>query len=208
MVRTQSTLKALLECTMISNSMDILETYKQTGAYLEGHFLLASGRHSPFFLQSTTVLQYPEHIDALGNAMAAKLKNELKNLDEIDFVIGPAMGGVTLAYVVAKALGKRALFAEKDGQGGMLVREALPIEVGTKFIAVEDVLTTGGSVHKAVLAAEAKGSSCEAVACIIDRGLSKLPETLPLYSLLTLEFPAFEASNCPLCDDDLELQEV
>ncbi len=188
--------------------MDILETYKQTGAYLEGHFLLASGRHSPFFLQSTTVLQHPEHIDAIGNLLAEKLKNELDNLDEIDFVIGPAMGGVTLAYVVARALNKRALFAEKDGQGGMLVREALPIEAGTKFIAVEDVLTTGGSVHKAVLAAEAKGGNCQAVACIIDRGLSKLPETLPLYSLVTLEFPTYEANNCPLCDDGLTLQEV
>jgi len=189
----------------MTHNLDILETYKQTGAYLEGHFLLASGRHSPFFLQSTTVLQHPEHIDALGNAIAAKLKNDIDNLDDIDFVIGPAMGGVTLAYVVARALGKRALFAEKDGQGGMLVREALS---GQKFIAVEDVLTTGGSVHKAVLAAESKGASCQAVACIIDRGLSKLPESLPLHSLLTLEFPTYEANNCPLCDDGLTLQEV
>ena len=194
---------------MITCSMDILETYKQTGAYLEGHFLLASGRHSPFFLQSTTVLQHPEHIDALGGALAEKLKQTLGNtLDEIDFVIGPAMGGVTLAYVVARALNKRALFAEKDGQGGMFVREALAIEAGTKFIAVEDVLTTGGSVYKAVLAAEEKGASCQAVACIIDRGLSKLPESLPLHSLLTLEFPTYEAGNCPLCDEGIELQEV
>lgn len=193
---------------MMNHKMDILETYKQTGAYLEGHFLLASGRHSPFFLQSTTVLQHPEHVDALGTALATQLKNELNNLDEIDFVIGPAMGGVTLAYVVARALGKRALFAEKDGKGGMFVREALPIEAGSKFIAVEDVLTTGGSVHKAVLAAEAKGASCQTVACIIDRGLSKLPESLPLYSLITLEFPTYEASNCPLCNDGLTLQEV
>ena len=193
---------------MMTNSMDILETYKQTGAFLEGHFLLASGRHSPFFLQSTTVLQHPKHIDALGEALADKLRSELGNMDEIDFVIGPAMGGVTLAYVVARALNKRALFAEKDGQGGMLVREALPIEAGSKFIAVEDVLTTGGSVHKAVLAAEASGASCQAVACIVDRGLSKLPETLPLYSLLTLEFPTYEAGKCPLCDEGLTLQEV
>ena len=130
-------------------TLDVLSLYRQAGAFHEGHFLLASGRHSPYFLQSTTLLQYPQHTAVLGAALAEKLRA----FSTPDFVIGPAMGGVVLAYEVARHLGTRALFAEKDGAGGMKIREAFSVLPGQTFVAVEDVLTTGGSVLKAVRAA-------------------------------------------------------
>ena len=124
--------------------MDVLELYRSCGAYLEGHYLLASGRHSPKFLQSLKVMQHPEHADALGTALAEQFEGI-----SVDFVIGPAMGGVVLSHTVARALGARALFAEKDGRGEMEVRSAFGVAAGERFLAVEDVVTTGASLSKA-----------------------------------------------------------
>ncbi len=182
--------------------MDVLNLYRETGAYLEGHFLLASGRHSPKFLQSTTVLQYPQHAEAVGSALAQSFD---KTLDDVPaFVLGPAMGGVVLAHTVAKALGCRALFAEKDGMGGMKIREAFEIVQGEIFVAVEDVVTTGGSLRKSIHAAEAKGGTCVGVGCIIDRGTSNMTLT----ALQTLSFPTYPADDCSLCAQGVPLEDI
>jgi orotate phosphoribosyltransferase len=177
----------------------VLDLYKETGAYLEGHFLLASGRHAPKFLQSTTVMQYPTYAERFGQGIAAMFEKP-------DFVLGPAMGGVVLAHEVAKALGCRALFAEKDGQGGMKLRKAFKVSQGERFIAVEDVVTTGGSLLKAVKAVEALGATCVGIGCIINRGLASF--TVPYKALLTLEFPSYPAEDCPLCKQGMTLEEV
>ena len=184
--------------------MDILELYKSAGAYLEGHFLLVSGKHSEFFLQSTTVTQHPKYCDAIGEAIAESLPKDLG----AQFVLGPAMGGVTLAFAVARALNVRALFAEKDGRGGMFVRDAFTIEPGERFLAVEDVVTTGGSLMKAVRGAEARGASCVGLASIVDRGKFKLAEGLPYVTLLELDFPAYDPDTCPLCQAGITLEKV
>ena len=183
--------------------MDILSLYKQTGALLEGHFLLRSGRHSPGFLQSTTLLQHPIYAEAVGQALG-----ELFEDLELDFVIGPAMGGVVLAFVTAKALGARALFAEKDDQGGMLVRQGLTIKAGEKFLAVEDVVTTGGSVQRAIRAAEAVGAECVAVGAIVDRSGGRAEFGVPYSALAKLDFPTYVADSCPLCQRGEPLLEV
>ena len=182
--------------------MDILNLYRETGAYLEGHFLLASGRHSPKFLQSTTVLQYPQHAETIGAALAQKLKDTVKTAPS--FVIGPAMGGIVLAHTVAKALGCRALFAEKDGAGGMKIREAFCVEQAEPFVAVEDVVTTGGSLKKTISAAETEGGMCVGVGCIMDRGTS----SMDLIALETLSFPTYPADACPLCAEGIPLEAV
>jgi orotate phosphoribosyltransferase len=179
----------------------ILERYKETGAYLEGHFLLASGKHSPKFLQSTTVLQHPTHAEALGCELAGLFRDV-----NADFVIGPAMGGVVLAYIVARHLGVRAIFAEKSGPDAMQIREAFEITPGERFIVVEDVMTTGGSLSKARAAAEALGASCAGIGCIIDRGLAKMTP-LPR-SLARLEFDTYSADACPLCQAGIPLVKV
>ena len=182
--------------------MDVLNLYKETGAYLEGHFLLASGRHSPKFLQSMTVLQYPQHAEAIGHALAQELGETVDDVPS--FVLGPAMGGVVLAHTVAKALGCRALFAEKDGALGMKIREAFDIAEGETFFAVEDVVTTGGSLQKSIRAAEAEGGACVGVGCIIDRGTSEMTLT----ALQTLSFPTYPADACPLCAQGVPLEDV
>ncbi|WP_299428683.1 orotate phosphoribosyltransferase [uncultured Meiothermus sp.] len=183
--------------------MDILNLYQETGALLEGHFLLRSGRHSPKFLQSTTLLQHPLYAEAVGQALG-ELFEEL----DIQFVIGPAMGGVVLAFVTAKALGVRALFAEKDGKGGMWIREGLTIHPGERFLAVEDVVTTGSSVQQAIQAAEARGGRCAAVGSIVDRSAGRAEFGVPFHSLTQLDFPTYAPDSCPLCQRGLPLQEV
>jgi orotate phosphoribosyltransferase len=186
-------------------NVNVLDLYQQTGAYLEGHFLLASGRHSPKFLQSTTVMQHPQHAQTFGEAIA-----ELFNDSDTppDFVIGPAMGGIVLAHEVAKALGCRALFAEKDGHGGMTIREAFTVKPNETFIAVEDVVTTGGSLMKAVHAAERAGARCVGIGCIIDRGTAKLPEHLTFRALVKLEFASYAPEDCPLCKEKIPLVKI
>ena len=192
---------AFLACGMLPH-VNVLEVYKEVGGYLEGHFLLASGRHSPKFLQSTTVLQYPDKAERIGKALAAKFGTSP------DFVIGPAMGGVVLAFVVAKALSCRALFAEKDGGGGMKIREAFSVKPGETFVAVEDVVTTGGSLQKAIQAVESCGASLVGTACIIDRRDDEARVAVPIRSLTRLEFPTYNPDACPLCDAGLPLEHV
>jgi len=191
--------------------MDVLALYKQAGAFHEGHFLLASGRHSPKFLQSTTLLQHPQAMQQIGAALAEKV---LAAGYRPDFVIGPAMGGVVLAYEVARALTHalpdvRAIFAEKDGQGGMKIREAFTVSPGQSFVAVEDVLTTGGSVLKAVRATEAHGAACLAIAVIIDRRQVTGPlDSRPLLSLEELYFETYAPDAVPAWLAEQELQEI
>lgn len=189
--------------------MDVLALYRQAGAYHEGHFLLASGRHSPKFLQSTTVLQYPHLTGQIAAAMAARLTQAGV---QANLLIGPAMGGVVLAYEVARHFGGddvRAIFAEKDGQGGMKIREAFTVAPGEAFIAVEDVLTTGGSVLKAVRAAEAAGGRCAAIVCIVDRRAEGGPLAgYPLVSLTQLVFDTYPPDQIPDWLAQLPLQEI
>ncbi|WP_027461512.1 orotate phosphoribosyltransferase [Deinococcus murrayi] len=187
--------------------MDVLSLYREAGAYHEGHFLLASGRHSPKFLQSTTLLQYPHLTEQIGQALAQKVREAGLSPR---LVVGPAMGGVVLAYEVARHLpGSRAIFAEKDGQGGMKVREAFRIGTDEPFLAVEDVLTTGGSVLKAVRAAEALGGRCVGVACIVDRRAEEGPLAgYSLVSLTRLTFDTYAPDEVPEWLAQVPLQEI
>ncbi len=191
--------------------LDVLELYKQAGAFHEGRFLLASGRQSPYFLQSTTLLQHPRAMMQVGGAMAARV---LEAGWKPDFVVGPAMGGVTLAYEVARQLSQtmpdiRGLFAEKDGMGGMKLREAFEIRPGETFIATEDVLTTGGSLLRAVRAVEAHGAKCIGLCCIIDRRAETGPLSgYPLLSLKELYFDTYAPHEVPDWLAQRQLREI
>lgn len=191
----------------MAQPLDVLGLYRQAGAFHEGRFLLASGRQSPYFFQSTTLLQYPRYTEQLGAALAEKLRAQQLRPS---FVIGPAMGGVVLAYEVARHLeGPRALFSEKDGAGGMQIRSALSIKPEDTFVAVEDVLTTGGSVLKAVRAAESYEATCLGIACIIDRRKRTGPlEGYPLISLQEMYFETYESQDVPDWLAGRPLQEI
>lgn len=186
--------------------MNVLDIYKQAGGYHEGHFLLASGRHAAAFLQSTTVMQHPAYTEKIAEGLAACLQDTLSAPP--DFVVGPAMGGVVLAYEVARQLGCRAIFAEKDGAGGMKIREAFEIKAGERFVAVEDVITTGGSLRKSVDVTVQAGASLAAGAVIIDRRPDTLREDWPLASLLHLPLASYPPEDCPLCADSIPLEEI
>lgn len=191
--------------------LDVLELYKQTGAFHEGRFLLASGRQSPFFLQSTTLLQHPRALMQIGKAMAEKV---LASGLRPDVVVGPAMGGVTLAYEVARQLSEelpnvRAIFAEKDGMGGMKLREAFQIARGETFIATEDVLTTGGSLLRAVKAVEGAGGHCVGLCTIIDRREQTGDLAgYPLLSLRELYFETYAPHEVPEWLAERPLREI
>lgn len=182
-------------------SEQVLDLYRESGGLLEGHFRLRSGAHTARFLQSTTVLQDPTRCERLARALAARLATV-----RADAVVGPAMGGIWLAYEVARQLGLRALFAEKAGGAEPRIRDALSLDPGEKVIAVEDVITRGGSVAGAIAAAEARGATLAAVACIIDRSQAPLPWAV--HSLAKLTIPSYPQDECPLCRAGVPLQEV
>ncbi len=183
--------------------MDVLSRYRESGALLEGHFLLKSGLHSPYFLQSAAVFQYPEHARALAGALAEKLRPFSP-----EFVIGPAIGGVVLSFLVAEALGVRALFAEKDEAGGMFLRPGLLVRPGERFVAVEDVVTTGGSVRRAARAALARGAELVAVGAVVDRS-PKPPEFgVPFLALVRFVPETYAPEECPLCRAGVPLSRV
>ncbi|GAA6733485.1 orotate phosphoribosyltransferase [Thermus oshimai] len=183
--------------------MDVLGLYRKTGALLEGHFLLRSGLHSPLFLQSAALLQHPLYAEAVGEALGRLFEEE-----GVDFVVGPALGGVVLSFVVARALGARALFAEKTPSGEMTLRKGLTVNPGDRFLAVEDVVTTGESVRKAIRAAEERGGVLVGVGAIVDRSGGKVAFGVPFKALARLEVPQYPPEACPLCRAGLPLEEV
>lgn len=182
--------------------MDVLELYRKTGALLEGHFRLRSGLHSPHFLQSAALLQHPLYAEAVGEALARLFEEE-----GVDFVLGPAIGGVVLSFVTARALGARALFAEKDGRGEMFIRKGFTVNPGDRFLAVEDVVTTGESVRRAIRAAQALGALPVGVGAIVNRG-GGVEFGVPFRFLLAFEAPLYPPENCPLCRAGIPLEEV
>jgi len=183
------------------NDQMIFDLFKKTGVIMEGHFLLTSGRHSSVFLQCSQLLQFPEYTEALCRLMAEPFKDKA-----VEAVIGPAMGGVILAYEMARTLGVRALYAEPAADK-MILRRGFKIETQEKLLVVEDAVTTGGSVQKVIDLIK----SCEAevigVALLVDRSAGNLNFGVPTKASLKMQIESFEPETCPLCRDGLPLQE-
>lgn len=179
----------------------VLEVFRRTGVLREGHFLLTSGRHSPIFLLCAQALQYPAEAERLCRAMAEPYRDA-----GVDVVIGPAMGGVILAYETARALGARALFAEKAEGGRMEFRRGFVVRPGERVLSVEDAVTTGGSLRGAVAAARAAGGDVVGAACLVDRSAGRAGVGAPLTSLVRLDIPSWDPDACPLCRDGTPLE--
>ncbi|MBU4532862.1 MAG: orotate phosphoribosyltransferase [Firmicutes bacterium] len=162
-------------------------------ALLEGHFLLTSGRHSGRYVQCAQVLQYPEHCAKLGAAIADGFRDA-----EVDLVVGPALGGILIAYEVARALGTKCLFAEREN-GKMALRRGFVIAPGTKVLVVEDVITTGGSVREVMDLVMASGAEVVGVGVLVNRSGGKADFGVPLHALLSLSIEAYDPADCPLC---------
>ena len=178
----------------------ILELFKQCDALKEGHFLLTSGRHSNRYLQCALVLQYPD----VAACLCGQLINKIPEREAIELVIGPALGGVTLAYEMARQLGTPALFTERE-EGVMTLRRGFSIKKGAKVLVVEDVITTGGSVKEAIEVVKGQGGEVVAVASLVDRSNGKVELGYPVYSALAMEVVSYLPEECPLCREGLPL---
>lgn len=176
----------------------VVETLKEVGALLEGHFLLSSGRHSNRYCQCAKLLQHPDKAEKVLSIVKEKLE---KDNIECDLVVGPAMGGVVVAYELGRQLGKPAIFTEREN-GEMTLRRGFTIEKGQRVIITEDVVTTGKSFKEAARVIEEQGGIVVAVICIVDRTTSKVTD-YPMYSSVKLEIESYEPENCPLCKEGI-----
>lgn len=174
---------------------EILALFKSCGALLEGHFRLSSGLHSNRYLQCALVLQHPEHAGALGSTLAARL---LERAAKPGLVIAPALGGILVAHEVARALGVRALFAERQ-DSALTLRRGFRIEPGETCFVVEDVVTTGGSTRETVDVVKKSGGVVTAAGTIMDRSGGRTDLGVPTVALAVLDFPNYPPDNCPMC---------
>lgn len=188
--------------------MNLESVYKEAGAYLEGHFLLSSGNHSQFYLQSAKVLENP----ALAGKLADELFSVIKNAGiSFESVCSPALGGILAGYELARAGNKRFIFTERvDGQ--MTLRRGFEVKKGEKFIICEDVITTGGSAVESAKIIESLGGEVVGYAALASRGFckmvgglenpapnAKLPSDKPFFALGEFGFAMFTPNECPLC---------
>jgi orotate phosphoribosyltransferase len=180
---------------------DLLDLFRRSGALLEGHFRLTSGLHSPGYLQCALVLQHPQQAEALGTALAKRTRDLRPTA-----VLSPALGGVIIGHEVGRALGIRAMFAERQ-DGALTLRRGFMLGETDRVLVVEDVMTTGGSTRETVQVARAAGAHVVGAASIVDRGaLSIVREEdlgLPVASLLRIDLPTYEPDQCPLCAQGL-----
>jgi orotate phosphoribosyltransferase len=173
--------------------MNYLDIFKKTSALLEGHFLLTSGRHSDRFIQCAQALQYPDHTETLCRALAEKFLNQ-----GITTVIGPAIGGIIVAYETARHLDSKAVFAEKQ-DGKLVLGRGFELGRGEKVLVVEDVTTTGGSVKKVVDIVVKHGADPVAVAVLVDRSGGNIDFGVPFESLVSIKVDSYGPEDCPLC---------
>ncbi len=174
---------------------EVLNLFSKSGALLEGHFRLTSGLHSARYLQCALVLQNPRQAAALGIALEARLR---ALAESPDFVIAPALGGILVAHEVARAAGKRGIFAERQ-DGILRLRRGFQIQPGEKAYVVEDVVTTGGSTKETMDVATEAGGIVVAAGSLIDRSGGRIDLGVPRVALAVLDIPTFPPDECPLC---------
>jgi orotate phosphoribosyltransferase len=172
---------------------ELLDLYRKSGALLDGHFRLTSGLHSPGYLQCALVLQHPQHAEMLGRAIADRTRDLRPTI-----VLSPALGGVVIGQEVARALGVRAIFAERQ-DGKLTLRRGFSLAPGEKVLVVEDVVTTGGSTQETIDVARAAGARVVGAASIIDRSGGQQKIDVPYHALATIGLPTYEADTCPMC---------
>ena len=175
------------------NKQEILEVFKKTGVMQEGHFKLTSGRHSDKYMQCAKLFIDPEISAMMSSELAKKFEN-----DNIDLVVGPAIGGIILSYEVARQLKKPNIFAERQN-GAMTLRRGFSINEGMNVLVVEDVVTTGGSVKEVVELLKSKGANVVGVGSIVDRSNGKVDFGVKYEAVLSMEVLSYEEKDCPIC---------
>lgn len=176
---------------------ELLHLYRKSGALLEGHFRLTSGLHSPGYLQCALVLQHPQHAETLARAIAERARDWRATV-----VLSPALGGVIIGQEVGRALGVRAIFAERQ-DGALTLRRGFVISENDRVLVVEDVLTTGGSTRETMQVARAAGGQVVGAASIVNRSGGTPDLGVPFVTLLNVDLPTYEPDRCPLCAQGL-----
>jgi orotate phosphoribosyltransferase len=179
--------------TAIMDDTTVLALFRESGALLDGHFRLTSGLHSPRYLQSALVLQHPRHAEALGRALAARLLGVAPTA-----VMSPALGGLIIGHEVGRALGVRAIFAERH-DGRLVLRRGFTLDPADRVVIVEDVVTTGGSTRETMDVARASGAAVVGAGAIIDRSAGAARLDVPFHALVSLSVPTYDPGACPLC---------
>src|SRR3954469_312 len=177
----------------------LLDLFRRSGALLEGHFRLTSGLHSPGYLQCALVLQQPQHAEALGRAIADRARDLRATV-----VLSPALGGVVIGHEVGRALGVRALFAERQ-DGSLMLRRGFVLSESDRVLVVEDVCTTGGSTRETMQVATAAGGQVVGAAAIVDRSGGRAAFDVPFEALLNVDLPTYQPDACPLCAEGLSV---
>ena len=173
----------------------VIEHLKQSEALLEGHFLLSSGRHSNRYCQCAKLLQYPHRAEKVLAVVAEKLKDT-----PIDIVVGPAMGGIIVAYELGRQLGVPAIFTERE-EGKMTLRRGFEIHPKQRVLVTEDVVTTGKSSLETIEVLKQHGAEIAGIACIANR--SKDDIGYPIFDAIKLDIESWEPENCPLCKEGI-----
>ena len=174
-------------------SSSVLDTFRRLGALHEGHFRLSSGLHSPSYLQCALVLQHPPEAEALGVALASRVRGL-----GVHTVLSPALGGLIIGHEVGRGLGVRAIFAERQ-DGELTLRRGFRCSAGERVLIVEDVVTTGKSTCETIAVAREAGADVVGAAAIIDRSGGTTGLDVPFVSLAALTVPTYAPDSCPLC---------
>jgi orotate phosphoribosyltransferase len=171
----------------------VIEKFRQTGALLEGHFLLTSGLHSAVYLQCALVLQHPRTAEEFGREIATHFRDA-----DIQTVVSPAIGGIVIGHEVARALDARFIWTEREN-GRMILRRGFSVAPGEQTLVIEDVVTTGGSTRETIAVLQSLGADVRAAASIIDRSSGSANVGVPRMALATLDVPAVEPTVCEAC---------
>jgi orotate phosphoribosyltransferase len=173
---------------------DARRTFEDAGAFLHGHFVYTSGRHGADYLEKFRILEDPRATTELATMIAERFKPLGPEL-----VAGPTMGGIILAYEVARQLGVDAVYAERGPDGGRVLRRGFEIEPGARVLVVDDVVTTGGSVREMVSCVSDAGGDVVGIGVLADRTGGRIASEFPVFACLTVNFPSYAPDECPLC---------
>lgn len=173
----------------------ILDIFREKEVLLTGHFKLTSGRHAGHYMQCARLLQYPDIVEPLCAQLASSFKDQ-----GITVVAGPAIGAISLSYEMARALGVKSVFAERE-DGKMTLRRGFSVTPQDKVLVVEDVVTTGGSVKEVIALMQELGAEVVGAAVLVDRSAGTVNLGVPLSALVSIEIESFDEADCPLCKE-------
>ncbi|MEI6848332.1 MAG: orotate phosphoribosyltransferase [Chlorobiaceae bacterium] len=182
------------------STSSFFDLFKSTGALLEGHFKLTSGRHSNTYFQCAKVLQYPEHLVAICRKIAEHFSNQ-----DIEIVISPAIGGIVVGTEVGRQLGLKTIFAERT-YGKMMIRRGFIINSNQRVLVIEDVITTGGSVAELIELIKSAGASLVGVGSVVDRSNGRVRLADNQFSVLSMEALSYIPEECPFCKKGVPIE--